>query len=132
MRHYEVVFMIHPDQSEKVLSIVEQYTSYVKKSKGKVHRLEDWRRRQLAYPINNLHKAHYFLLNIEIPREAIKELENNFRLNDMIIRSMITRVKNAIIEPSCIIKIKDERRNNKREDLIDNETNISDIEDSEE
>ncbi|MBK4775733.1 30S ribosomal protein S6 [Candidatus Pantoea edessiphila] len=131
MRHYEVVLMVHPDQSEQVSTMIEQYTKYINKAKGIIHRLEDWRRRQLAYPIHNINKAHYVLLNIEIPQESIKELENSLRLNDAILRSMVIRVKNAITEPSCIIKIKDERRN-KREDLT-NETNISsEIQDSEE
>ncbi|PPI87816.1 30S ribosomal protein S6 [Candidatus Pantoea edessiphila] len=132
MRHYEIILMIHPDQSEKVTDIIEGYTSFIKKSKGKIHRLEDWRRRQLAYPINKLHKAHYILLNIEVSKETIKELENNFKFNDSIIRNIIIRVKNAINEPSCIMKIKDDRRN-KREDFINEPINIlSNIKDSEE
>ncbi|PPI86445.1 30S ribosomal protein S6 [Candidatus Pantoea edessiphila] len=117
MRHYEIVFMVHPDQSEQVTKIIESYTTLITKSQGKINRVEDWRRRQLAYPIKKLHKAHYILLNIEVSKLIIKEIENSFRFNDAIIRSMIIRVKDAIIEPSCIMKIKDDRRN-KREDLV--------------
>ncbi|PPI88502.1 30S ribosomal protein S6 [Candidatus Pantoea edessiphila] len=117
MRHYEIVFMVHPDQSDQVQSMIENYTNSITSANGKIHRLEDWRRRQLAYPINNLHKAHYVLLNIEASKEIVKELETSFRFNDSIIRSIIIRVKNAIVEPSFMVKIKEDRKN-KREDSI--------------
>ncbi len=116
MRHYEIVFMVHPDQSEQVPGMIERYSSTVTNAGGQVHRLEDWGRRQLAYPINKLHKAHYVLLNIEAPQEALDELENQFRFNDSVIRSMVMRVKRPVTEASLMVKIKDERRE-RREDF---------------
>ena len=110
MRHYEIVLLVHPDQSEQVSAMVERYTNTVKDSGGQIHRLEDWGRRQLAYPINKLHKAHYVLMNVEAPQEAIDELETNFRFNDAVIRSMVMRVKHAVTEASPMVKAKDERR----------------------
>ncbi|MDT9587280.1 MAG: 30S ribosomal protein S6 [Candidatus Arsenophonus melophagi] len=104
MRHYEIVFMVHPDQSAQVSSMIERYSSSIIKARGKIHRLEDWGRRQLAYPINKLHKAHYVLMNIETSQEIIDELERNFRFNDAIIRSMIMRVQHAIISSSPMEK----------------------------
>ncbi len=89
MRHYEIVFMVHPDQSEQVPGMIERYTGAITAAAGTIHRLEDWGRRQLAYPINKLHKAHYVLMNVEAPQEAIDELETNFRFNDAVIRSMV-------------------------------------------
>ncbi|MGK2960478.1 MAG: 30S ribosomal protein S6 [Candidatus Malihini olakiniferum] len=109
MRHYEIVFMVHPDQSEQVPDMINRYTGAITVAEGKIHRLEDWGRRQLAYPINKLHKAHYVLLNIEASQEVIDELETNFRFNDAIIRSMIIRTKHAVTEVSPIVKAKDER-----------------------
>ncbi|QIZ78660.1 30S ribosomal protein S6 [Ferrimonas lipolytica] len=109
MRHYEIVFMVHPDQSEQVPGMVERYTATIEKDGGKIHRLEDWGRRQLAYPIEKLHKAHYVLVNTEATAEAVAELENNFRFNDAVIRSMVLRTKNAVTEPSPMAKAKEER-----------------------
>ncbi|WP_298442072.1 30S ribosomal protein S6 [uncultured Ferrimonas sp.] len=109
MRHYEIVFMVHPDQSEQVPGMVERYTATIEKDGGKVHRLEDWGRRQLAYPIEKLHKAHYVLVNTEATAEAVAELETNFRFNDAVIRSMVIRTKNAVTEPSPMAKAKEER-----------------------
>lgn len=109
MRHYEIVFLVHPDQSEQVTNMTERYTSLVKESGGQVHRLEDWGRRQLAYPINKLHKAHYVLMNVECAQGVIDELENNFQFNDAVIRSMVMRTKKAQTEPSPIAKTKEER-----------------------
>ena len=109
MRHYEIVFMVHPDQSEQVAGMVERYTGAIKDSGGQIHRLEDWGRRQLAYPINKLHKAHYVLLNVEAEQSVIDELESNFRFNDAVIRNMIMRTKGAITEPSPMMKAKEER-----------------------
>ena len=91
MRHYEIVFMVHPDQSEQVAGMIERYSAVITEANGTIHRLEDWGRRQLAYPINKLHKAHYVLMNIEAGQEVIDELENNFRFNDAVIRNMIMR-----------------------------------------
>ena len=91
MRHYEVVFMVHPDQSEQVPGMIERYSNVITKDGGTVHRLEDWGRRQLAYHINKIHKAHYILMNVEVGQEAIEELESTFRFNDAVIRNLIIR-----------------------------------------
>ncbi|MCX8600995.1 MULTISPECIES: 30S ribosomal protein S6 [unclassified Gilliamella] len=111
MRHYEIVFMVHPDQSEQVPGMIERYTGTLTTDGGKIHRLEDWGRRQLAYPIEKLHKAHYVLMNVEATQEAVNELEDNFRFNDAVIRSLIMRTKHAVTETSPMLKAKDERRN---------------------
>ncbi|MBK8973850.1 MAG: 30S ribosomal protein S6 [Hahellaceae bacterium] len=102
MRHYEIVIMVHPDQSEQVPAMVERYTSTVTASGGAIHRQEDWGRRQLAYPINKIHKAHYVLLNVECSQEAIDELSHNFRFNDAIIRDLVIRRDEAVTEISPI------------------------------
>ena len=120
MRHYEIVFMVHPDQSEQVPGMIERYTAAITGAEGKIHRLEDWGRRQLAYPINKLHKAHYVLMNVEAPQEVIDELETTFRFNDAVIRSMVMRTKHAVTEASPMVKAKDERR--ERRDDFANET----------
>ncbi|CUX96565.1 30S ribosomal protein S6 [Candidatus Doolittlea endobia] len=121
MRHYEIVFIVHPDQSEQVASMIERYSALITDAKGQIHRLEDWGRRQLAYPINKLHKAHYVLMNIEAPKKVIDDLEIAFRFNDAVIRNMIMRVKHAVTEPSPMVKTKDERHEH-REDFA-TETN---------
>jgi small subunit ribosomal protein S6 len=110
MRHYEIVFMVHPDQSEQVPGMIERYTGTLTTDGGKIHRLEDWGRRQLAYPIEKLHKAHYVLMNVEATQEAVNELEDNFRFNDAVIRSLIMRTKHSVTEMSPMLKAKDERR----------------------
>jgi len=110
MRHYEIVFMVHPDQSEQVPGMIERYTGSVKEAGGQIHRLEDWGRRQLAYPINKLHKAHYVLMNVEAPQEVIDELETTFRYNDAILRNVVIRTKHAVPEASPMVKAKDERK----------------------
>jgi len=115
MRHYEIVFMVHPDQSEQVTGIIQRYTDLINAAEGKIHRLEDWGRRQLAYPINKLHKAHYVLMNIEAPQSIIDELETSFRYNDVIIRNMIMRTKDAVTEASPMAVTKDDRRDDRRE-----------------
>ena len=102
MRHYEIVFMVHPNQSEQVPAMVERYTSVIEGANGTIHRLEDWGRRQLAYPINNAHKAHHILMNIECSQETLDELENMFRYNDAVLRNMMIRRKEAITEVSPI------------------------------
>jgi len=109
MRHYEIVFLVHPDQSEQVPGMVERYEGIISKSKGQIHRKEDWGRRQLAYLINKVHKAHYILLNIECTQEALDELENAFYYNDAVLRSMFTKKKTAITEPSVMVATKDSR-----------------------
>jgi small subunit ribosomal protein S6 len=115
MRHYEIVFMVHPDQSEQVAGMIERYTGSITEAGGTVHRLEDWGRRQLAYPINKLHKAHYVLMNVESEQSVIDELETAFRFNDAVLRNMIMRTKAAITEPSIMLKAKEERT--KREEV---------------
>src|SRR5690554_4485305 len=107
MRHYEIVFMVHPDQSEQVPGMVERYSETITQGGGSIHRLEDWGRRQLAYPINKLHKAHYVLMNIEASAEVIDELETNFRYNDAVLRNLIMRKDEGITEPSPFAKPKD-------------------------
>ncbi|PQJ88167.1 30S ribosomal protein S6 [Aliivibrio sifiae] len=115
MRHYEIVFMVHPDQSEQVAGMIERYTGSITEAGGTIHRLEDWGRRQMAYPINKLHKAHYVLMNVESEQSIIDELETAFRYNDAVLRNMIMRTKAAITEPSVMMKAKEER-SAKRED----------------
>lgn len=102
MRHYEIVTMVHPDQSEQVPAMIERYTKLITESGGAVHRLEDWGRRHLAYPIDKIHKAHYVLMNIECSQEVLDELNHNFRFNDAIIRDMVLRRDEAVTEPSPI------------------------------
>lgn len=114
MRHYEIVILVHPDQSEQVPGMVERYTSTVTNSGGTVHRLEDWGRRQMAYSINKIHKAHYVLMNIECGNEALAELKSNFRFNDAILRNMVIKCDEAITVESPIMKAEkegQERRN---------------------
>ncbi len=113
MRHYEIVFLVHPDQSEQVPGMIERYTSTVKDSGGTVHRLEDWGRRQMAYSINKIHKAHYVLMNVECNNEAIDELTTNFRYNDAVLRNMIVRCDEAVTEESPIQKAEKESRERK-------------------
>jgi small subunit ribosomal protein S6 len=109
LRHYEVVFLVHPDQSEQVPGMIERYNTLITGRKGKIHRMEDWGRRPLAYPINKIMKAHYVLMNIECDQATIDELSDNFRYNDAVIRNMILRVDHAITEASPILKEKDGR-----------------------
>jgi small subunit ribosomal protein S6 len=102
MRHYEIVFLVHPDQSAQVSGMIERYRSTIESAAGKIHRLEDWGRRHLAYPIKKIHKAHYVLMNIECDQATLAELESSFRFNDAILRSMTLLQKQAITEPSII------------------------------
>lgn len=102
MRHYEVVFMVHPDQSDQVPGMVERYAALIERGNGKVHRTEDWGRRQLAYSVSKIHKAHYILMNIEVERETLDELESAFRFNDAVIRNLIIRRKEPVTEMSKI------------------------------
>ncbi|WP_188149706.1 30S ribosomal protein S6 [Teredinibacter waterburyi] len=113
MRHYEIVFLVHPDQSEQVPGMIERYSAAVNDSGGSVHRLEDWGRRQLAYPINKIHKAHYVLLNVECTEEALAELTTNFRYNDAVLRNMVVRCDEAVTEESPILKVEKESRERK-------------------
>ncbi|HVI57714.1 MAG TPA: 30S ribosomal protein S6 [Luteimonas sp.] len=109
MRHYEVVFLVHPDQSEQVPAMIERYKALIEGGNGKIHRLEDWGRRQLAYPINNLVKAHYVLLNIEVDQAVLDELVEGFRFNDAVLRHLVMRRDEADTEQSLIMKNKDEK-----------------------
>ena len=104
MRHYEIVFLVHPDQSEQVPAMIERYRALIEADEGIVHRMEDWGRRQLAYPIQDIHKAHYVLMNIECGQGPVDELENTFRFNDAVIRNMIIRVKKASTDVSPLAK----------------------------
>ncbi|MFQ5660933.1 MAG: 30S ribosomal protein S6 [Gammaproteobacteria bacterium] len=108
MRHYEIVFLVHPDQSEQVPAMTDRYRSVIESTGGVIHRLEDWGRRQLAYPINNIHKAHYVLMNIECNEEALEQLNNAFRFNDAVIRDLIIKRKKAITEPSPLVRSKEQ------------------------
>ena len=104
MRHYEVVFIVHPDQSEQVPAMIERYRSLVTAQGGQIHRLEDWGRRQLAYPIQKIHKAHYVLMNIECDQPTIAELEHGFKFNDAVLRHLSIRMKKAVTTPSPMMK----------------------------
>ncbi len=115
MRHYEIVFLVHPDQSEQVGAMVERYTKLIEEDGGKIHRLEDWGRRQLAYPIDKIHKAHYIMLNVECSAKALEELTENFRYNDAVIRNMVIRRDEAITEQSDMLKPEDTGRGERRE-----------------
>jgi small subunit ribosomal protein S6 len=119
MRHYEVVFLVHPDQSEQVPAMIERYRGTIEGDGGAIHRLEDWGRRQLAYPIQKLHKAHYVLMNIECTTAALEELNSAFRFNDAVIRSMVISRKEAVTEPSLLAKRPDERRDRSPADSDD-------------
>ena len=104
MRHYEICFIVHPDQSEQVPAMVERYKGIVAQREGKVHRLEDWGRRQLAFPIAKVHKAHYVLMNIECDGETIAELEHSFRFNDAVLRHLTIKMTKAVTDPSPMMK----------------------------
>ena len=109
MRHYEVVFLVHPDQSEQVPAMIERYKSLIENGDGKIHRLEDWGRRQLAYPIDTLVKAHYVLFNIEAEQAVLDELVDGFRFNDAVLRHLVMRRDDAVTEQSLIMKNKDDK-----------------------
>ena len=109
MRHYEVVFLVHPDQSEQVPAMIERYKGLIENAGGTVHRMEDWGRRMLAYPINNLVKAHYAMFNIECEQDALNELVDSFRFNDAILRHLIIKRDEPVTEQSLIMKNKDEK-----------------------
>ena len=104
MRHYEIVYLVHPDQSEQVGAMADRYRAVIEEGGGTVHRYEDWGRRQLAYPINKIHKAHYILMNIEVNQETLDEIENLFRFNDAIIRNLVLKKKTAETEQSAMMR----------------------------
>ena len=132
MRHYEVVFLVHPDQSEQVPGMIERYTQLMADSGGKVHRMEDWGRRQLSYPINKIHKAHYVLMNVECGREILDELTTLFRFNDAVLRNLIIKCKEAITGESFILKGERESKERKvraeQKRKIEEETEIVETE----
>ena len=113
MRHYEIIFMVHPDQSEQVPGMIERYSNVITKDGGQIHRLEDWGRRQLAYHINKIHKAHYVMMNVEATNEAMEELTTTFRYNDAVIRNLVIRRDEAVTEESLIMKSEKEDRERK-------------------
>jgi small subunit ribosomal protein S6 len=117
MRHYEVVFLVHPDQSDQVPGMIERYQSLIEKDGGKVHRTEDWGRRQLTFPISKIHKAHYIMMNIEVAADVLAELESAFRFNDAVIRNMIIRRKEAVTGNSKIYEeeLRDQEKEKERE-----------------
>ena len=134
MRHYEIVFLVHPDQSEQVPSMIERYTGSIKETGGQIHRLEDWGRRHLAYPIQKIHKAHYVLMNIECDNETLAELNNTFRFNDAVIRSMVIRTKDAVTGESPIkaAESRQDRRDDRprREETASTEAPATETEDA--
>jgi len=123
MRHYEIVFLVHPDQSEQVPAMIERYRSTIESGGGAIHRLEDWGRRQLEYPINKVHKAHYVLMNIEVGQEILDELNSAFRFNDAVIRNIVIRQNRAITEPSPMSRA---GKGDSSSDNSDDATNQSD------
>ena len=135
MRHYEIVFLVHPDQSEQVPAMIERYKGAIEAGNGKIHRLEDWGRRQLAYPIQNLVKAHYVLMNIEAEQSVLDELVDTFRFNDAILRHLVMRRDDAVTEQSLIMKNKDEKgdkpERRRRDDESDSAVGTGDNENAE-
>jgi small subunit ribosomal protein S6 len=130
MRHYEIVFLVHPDQTEQVPAMIERYRQTIETRGGAIHRLEDWGRRQLAYPIAKVHKAHYVLMNIECSQDVLDELENAFRFNDAVLRSLVIKRKEAILEPSPLAKQREEKgegesRRDRDDDLSSQEMGFS-------
>ncbi len=116
MRHYEIVFLVHPDQSEQVPGMIERYSNLITQGGGSIHRVEDWGRRQLAYPINKIHKAHYILLNVECSKEILEEIDTAFRFNDAVLRNLIMSRKSGDTDESPIMKLEKESREKKVRD----------------
>lgn len=127
MRHYEVVFLVHPDQSEQVPAMIERYRAIVEKT-GTIHRLEDWGRRQLAYPINKIHKAHYVLMNIECGKESLTELTQAFRFNDAVLRDMVIQKDAAETEPSLQAKGGEEKEDKQDKPATDPASEVTEAE----
>ena len=128
MKHYEIVFLVHPDQSEQVPAMIERYRATIETKGGTIHRLEDWGRRQLTYPIHKVHKAHYVLMNIECGQETLDELTSAFRFNDAVLRNLVIACKEAVTTPSPLIRSKDER--DEREARFRPEMEDADIEEA--
>lgn len=143
MRHYEIVILVHPDQSEQVTAMLDRYRNIIETGSGTIHRLEDWGRRQLAYPINKVHKAHYVLLNIECDGDVLEQLNSAFRFNDAVIRNLVIKKDKAETDPSPLIKSKEEEEERERfradsddfsdddDAIIDHDLEIEDAEDAE-
>ena len=131
MRHYEVVFLVHPDQSEQVPAMIERYRTTIESGNGAIHRLEDWGRRQLAYPIQKMHKAHYLLMNIECGTDTLEELASAFRFNDAVLRHMFINRKEAVTEPSPLMKKPEERRERSAREDDDSAESAEDEEETE-
>ncbi|SEQ34705.1 small subunit ribosomal protein S6 [Ectothiorhodospira magna] len=129
MRHYEIVFMVHPDQSEQVPAMMERYRGIIEGAEGEIHRLEDWGRRQLAYPIQKLHKAHYVLMNVECPESALEELVSAFRFNDAVIRHLVMRMEQAFTETSPLAKNRDDDDSNTSSSSDDSDDDDGDDDD---
>jgi small subunit ribosomal protein S6 len=115
MRHYEICFLVHPDQSEQVPAMLERYRTMIEEKSGSIHRLEDWGRRQLAYPVAKLHKAHYVLMNIECDNDTLSELESLFRFNDAVLRQLTIRRQDGITDQSEMLKAKEEKDRSSRD-----------------
>ncbi len=132
MRHYEIVFLVHPDQSEQVPAMIDRYKGIIESNGGKIHRLEDWGRRQMAYSINKIHKAHYVLMNVECGSEELAELESVFRFNDAVLRNLVIKMKGPVTEPSPLLKEEDnkksEARTEKAEEAEETEETTSEAE----
>jgi small subunit ribosomal protein S6 len=131
MRHYEIVFMVHPDQSEQVPAMIERYRTLIEEDGGHIHRLEDWGRRQLAYPINKVHKAHYVLMNIECSAAVLDELQSAFRFNDAVIRNLIIQRDGPETEASPLIRSRDERPEREEREDRDEHSHHHDRDDDE-
>lgn len=126
MRHYEIVVLVHPDQSEQVPAMVERYQGMVTQAGGQVHRFEDWGRRQLAFPIAKVHKAHYLLFNIETDQKTLTELTGSFRFSDAVLRHLVVKMDEAVTEPSPMAKGEDEERRDRRDDMGDDDDMMGD------
>ena len=127
MRHYEIIFLVHPDQSENVGAMVERYRKHVEDTKGTVHRVEDWGRRQLAYPIEKIHKAHYVLMNIECDQASIDELKNMFKFSDAVIRNLVIRTSKAVIDPSPLARSGEEARESELRETRESEASAREV-----
>jgi len=128
MRHYEIVFLVHPDQSEQVPAMIDRYKKLIEDAKGTIHRLEDWGRRQLAYQIQKIHKAHYVLMNIECDQATLDELENGFRFNDAVIRNLVIRRKAAITEASPMAQTEERSQDRSRDEKPSADTDADEAE----
>ena len=128
MRHYEIVFLVHPDQSDQVPAMLKKYAGIISKDGGKIHREEDWGRRQLAYPINKIHKAHYILLNIECSLKVLDELSSNFKFNDAVIRNMVIQRKKAITENSSILDDEETDKAQENQNMVEPSDDIKSYE----